>query len=175
MSSPADFQKHEKSQKICLKTLVKSSCILNANFNDFCLHFGSQNPSKKLSALQIFSTFSSRHVQDAPKTPQDASKTPPRRLQDPPRSLQDASKTPQDAARTPLDNPKTPPSCLKLPWNTPRILQNWKFWKSSNFLCFHPIFLHFSCFQASHGEEKGRPLWVSNLFVKMYLQHIEIT
>ena len=80
MSSPADFQKHEKSQKICLKTPVKASCIFNANFNDFCLHFRSQNPSKKVIALNLFSTFSPRHVQDAPKTPQDASKTPPRRL-----------------------------------------------------------------------------------------------
>ena len=43
MSSPADFQKHEKSQNICLKTPVKASCIFNANFNDFCLHFGFQN------------------------------------------------------------------------------------------------------------------------------------
>ena len=80
MSSPADFQKHEKSQKICLKTLRKASCIFKAKFNDSCLHVGSQNPSKKLSPLNLFSTFSLRHVQDAPKTPQDASKTPPRRL-----------------------------------------------------------------------------------------------
>ena len=76
MSSPADFQKHEKSQKICLKTPVKSSCIFNANFNDFCLHFGSQNPSKKQVPLDIFSTFSPRHVQDAPRRLQDTSKTP---------------------------------------------------------------------------------------------------
>ena len=80
MSSPADFQKHEKSQKICLKTPVKASCIFNANFNDFCLHFGSQNLSKKLSALDFFSLSFPKRVQDAPKTPQDASKTPPRRL-----------------------------------------------------------------------------------------------
>ena len=48
MSSPADFQKHEKSQKICLKTLRKASCIFNTNFNDFSFHFGSQNNSQKL-------------------------------------------------------------------------------------------------------------------------------
>ena len=87
MSSPADFQKHEKSQKICEKTLRKASYILNVNFNDFCLHFGSQNPSKKQSPLDIFSTFSPRHVQDAPKTPQDASKTPLRLSKKPPRRL----------------------------------------------------------------------------------------
>ena len=123
MSSPADFQKHEKSQKICLKTPVKSSCIFNANFNDFCLHVGSQNPSKKLSPLNLFSTFSPRHVQDAP------------------RRLQDTSKLPQVALKHPKKNTK-----LKVLKN-PRI-----------FFVFHPIFLYFSCFQASHGEETGRPL-----------------
>ena len=85
MSSPADFQKHEKSQKICLKTPVKSSCIFNANFNDFCLHFGSQNPSKKQSPLNFFSTSSPRHVQDAPRRLQDTSKMPLRPSKKPPR------------------------------------------------------------------------------------------
>ena len=130
MSSPADFQKHEKSQKICLKTPVKSSCIFNANFIDFCLHFGSQNPSKKLSPLNIFSTFSPRHVQDAPRRLQDTSGQP-----------KDTSKLPQVALKHPKNATK-----LKVLKN-PRILSG-----------FHPIFLHFSCFQASHGEEKGRPL-----------------
>ena len=85
MSSPADFQKNEKSPKICLKTPVKSSCIFNANFNDFCLHFGSQNPSQKWGALHIFSTFSPRHVQDAPRRFQDTSKMPLRPSKKPPR------------------------------------------------------------------------------------------
>ena len=76
MSSPADFQKHEKSQKICLKTPVKSSCIFNANFNDFCLHFGSQKSFQKVVPLDLFSTFSPRHVQDAPRRLQDTSKMP---------------------------------------------------------------------------------------------------
>ena len=92
MSSPADFQKHEKSQKICLKTPVTASCIFNANFNDFCFHFGSQNPSKKLTPLNIFSTFSPRRLQDAPRRLQDAPKTP----QEPPKSAQEPPKTPQD-------------------------------------------------------------------------------
>ena len=87
MSSPADFQKHEKSQKICLKTPVKASCIFNANFNDFCLHFGSQNPSKKQSPLDLFSTFSPRRVQDAPRRLQDTSKMPLRPSKKPPRRL----------------------------------------------------------------------------------------
>ena len=87
MSSPADFQKHEKSQNICLKTPVKASCIFNANFNDFCLHFGSQNPSKKSSPLSLFSTFSPRHVQDAPRRFQDTSKMPLRPSKKPPRRL----------------------------------------------------------------------------------------
>ena len=151
MSSPADFQKHEKSQKICLKTPVKSSCIFNANFNDFCLHFGSQNPSKKRVPLDIFSTFSPRRVQDAPKTPQDASKTPPR-------SLQDASKTPQDVAKSPLDSPKTPPSCLKLPWNTPKMLQNWRIWKILEFsLFFIRFFIIFHVFRLPMERKRADP------------------
>ena len=116
---------------------------------------------KIVGARSLFSIFSPRHVQDAPKMPQDASKTPPRHL--------------QDASKTPLDSPKTSPSCLKLPWNTPRMPQNWNIWKILEiFIVFHLIFHHFSFFQASHGEAKGRPFWVSNLFVKMYLQHIEM-
>ena len=87
MSSPADFQKHEKSPKTCLKTPVKSSCIFNANFNDFCFHFGSQNPSKKQVPLNLFSTFSPRHVQDAPRRLQDTSKMPLRPSKKPPRRL----------------------------------------------------------------------------------------
>ena len=87
MSSPVDFQKHEKSHKICLKTPGKASCIFNANFNDFCLHFGSQNLSKKLSPLNVFSTFSPRHVQDAPRRLQDTSKMPLRPSKKPPRRL----------------------------------------------------------------------------------------
>ena len=87
MSSPADFQEHEKSQKLCWKTPVKASCIFNAKFNDFCLHFGSQNPSKKSSPLSLFSTFSPRHVQDAPRRLQDTSKMPLRPSKKPPRRL----------------------------------------------------------------------------------------
>ena len=105
MSSPADFQKHEKSQNICLKTLVKASCIFNANFNDFCFHFGFQNPSKKQVPLDIFTTFS-----------QDMSKMSPRG----PRHLQDASKTLQDASKTVLRSPKTSPRRL---WTAQRRLQ----------------------------------------------------
>ena len=136
MSSPADFQKHEKSQKICLKTPVKSSCIFNANFNDFCLHFGSQNPSKKWGALAFFRHFS-----------QDTSKMPPRRPKTPPRHLQDASKTLQEASKTALRPPKTPPRRL---WTAQRRLQAAsscretpqeyykfeRFEKSLNFHCF---------------------------------------
>ena len=109
MSSPADFQKHEKSHKICLKTPIKASCIFNANFNDFCFLFGSQNPSKKSGSLSLFSTFS-----------QDTSKMPPRRPKTPPRHLQDASKTLQEASKTPLRLPKTPPRRL---WTAQRRLQ----------------------------------------------------
>ena len=80
MSSPADFQKHEKSQKNMFKNARKSKLVLNMIFKEFCFHFGFQNLSKKVIPLDFFSTFSLRHVQDAPKMPQDASKTPPRRL-----------------------------------------------------------------------------------------------
>ena len=110
MSSPADFQKHEKSPKICLKTPVKSSCIFNANFNDFCFCFGSQNPSQKWIALDLFfdifpktyprwSQDAPRRLQDSSKTPPGASKTAPRApksSEDAPKSLQDASKSPQE-------------------------------------------------------------------------------
>ena len=65
----------------------KSSCIFNANFNDFCLHFGFQKPSKKPIPLDIFSTFSPRHVQDAPRRLQDTSKMPLRPSKKPPRRL----------------------------------------------------------------------------------------
>ena len=109
------------------------------NFNDFCLHFGSQNLSKKLRPLNFFSIFSLRHVQDAPKTPQDASKT-----------LQEASKTP-------LRPPKAPPRCL---WTAQRRLQAASscpetlqecykiegFEKSVNFRCFSFDFSSFFMF-----------------------------
>ena len=153
MSSPADFRKHEKSQKICLKTPVKSSCIFNANFNDFCFHFGSQNPSKKLTPLNLFSTFFPKHVQDAPKTP--------------PRHLQDASKTLQEASKTPLRRPKTPPgrlwtaqrrlqaasSCLETPQEYHKIES---FEKSSNFLCFSSDFSTFFMLSGFPWRGKGQ-------------------
>ena len=141
MSSPADFQKHEKSQKICLKTPVKSSCIFNANFNDFCLHFGSQNPSKSGFPSTFFRHF-----------PQDTSKMPPRRPKMPPRHLQDAPKTLQEASKTALRPPKTSPRRL---WTAQRrlqvasdcsetlqrVLQDWKIWKNCEFLVIFVRFL----------------------------------
>ena len=121
-------------KKYVKKTLRKASCIFNANFNDFCLHFGSQNPSKKLSALAFFRHLSQdtskmpprrpktppRHLQDASKTFQEASKTPLRTLKTPPSHLQDASKTLQEASKTPLRPPKTSPRHL---WTAQRCLQ----------------------------------------------------
>ena len=127
------------------------------NFNDFCFHFGSQNPSKKQSPLDIFATISPRHVQDAPKTPQDASKTTPRRLEDPPRSLEDGSKTPKMPPRrlwTAQRRFQAASSCRETPQ------ENYKFErfeKSLNFSVFHPIFNNFSRFQASNGEERADP------------------
>ena len=149
MSSPADFQKHEKSQKICLKTPVKSSCIFNANFNDFCLHFGSRNPSKKRVPLNIFSTFSPRRVQDAP------------------RRLQDGSKTLQEASKTPLRPPKTSPrrlwtaqkrlqaasSCLETP---PKCYKIETCEKSLNFHCFSFKFSSFFMFSGFPWRGKGQ-------------------
>ena len=79
------------------------------NFNDFCLHFGSQNPSKKQVPLNIFRHF-----------PQDTSKMPPRRPKMPPRHLQDAPKTLQEASKTALRPPKTSPRRL---WTAQRRLQ----------------------------------------------------
>ena len=78
---------------------------------------------------------------------------PPRRLWTAQRRLQAASSCLE-----------TPPKCYKIE----------TFEKSLNIHCFSFNFSSFSCFQASHGEEKGRPLWVSNLFVKMHLQHFEM-
>ena len=133
MSSPADFQKHETSQNICLKTLRKASCFLNTNFNDFCLHFGPQNPSQKWGALHLFFDIFPKTRPRCPKTP--------------PRHLQDASKTLQEASKTALRPPKTPPRRL---WTAQRRLQAAsscretpqeyykfeRFEKSSDFLCF---------------------------------------
>ena len=117
-----------------------------------------KNPSKRWCPSTFFRHF-----------PQDTSKMPPRRPKMPPRHLQDASKTLQEASKTPLRRPKTPPGRL---WTAQRHLQAasscletpQEYHKSESFenprifFVFHPIFLHFSCFQASHGEEKGRPL-----------------
>ena len=128
MSSPADFQKHEKSPKICLKTPVKSSCIFNTKFYDFCFHFGSRNPSKKLTPLNIFSTFSSRNVQDAPKTS-------PRRLWTPQRRLQAAS------------------SCLEAPQKCYKVET---FEKSLNFHCFSSDFSSFFMFSGFPWRGKGQ-------------------
>ena len=111
----------------------------------------------------------------------------PRCPKTPPRHLQDASKTLQEASKTPLRPPKTSPRRL---WTAQRRLQAasscletipkcYKIETFENlnpwiFIVFHSMFHHFSCFQASYGEAKGRPLWVSNLFVKMHLQHFEM-
>ena len=132
MSSPADFQKHEKSQKICLKTPVKANCIFNSNFNDCCLHFGSQNLSKKSTPLNLFSTFSPRHVQDAPRRLQDTSKTPPRPPKTSPRRLWTAQRRLQPTSSC----PETPQECYKIE----------RFEKSVNFGDFRSIFHNFSGF-----------------------------
>ena len=76
-----------KITKNMFKNASKSKLHFNANFNDFCLHFGSQNPSKKVIPLNLFSTFSPRHVQDAPRRLQDTSKMPLRPSKKPPRRL----------------------------------------------------------------------------------------
>ena len=154
-----------KITKNMFKNTSKSKLHFNANFNDFCLHFGSQNPSKKQIPLNIFSTFSSRHV-----------KMPPRRPKTPPRHLQDASKALQEASKRCLRPPKTPPrrlwtaqrrlqAGLKQPKNATKLKDLKNPWI---FSVFHSI-PHFSCFQAFYGEEKGGPLWVSRLAVSMCL------
>ena len=129
----------------------------------FLMIFASTFALKTLPKSQSPSTFF-RHF------PQDMSKMPPRRPKTPPRHPQDASKTLQEASKTPLRLPKTPPRRL---WTAQRRLQAAsscletrqeyykfeRFEKSMNFQCFSSeIFNDFSCFQASHGEEKGRPL-----------------
>ena len=119
------------------------------NFNELCLHFGSQNPSKKMIPLDLFSTFS----QDTSKMPQDASKTPPRRFSGPPRSLQDASKTPQDAPRQPKDASKLPQVALKHP---PKCYKIETFEKSLNFHCVSSDFSSFFIFSGFPWRGKGQ-------------------
>ena len=132
MSSPADnnnssfdFQKHEKSQQICLKTPVKASCIFDANFNAFCLHFGSQNPSNKTESprhfFDIFPKTRPRCPQDAPRRLQDTSKTPLRPSKKPPRRCSDAPRRRQDASGQPKDTSKLPQVALKHPKNTTKL------------------------------------------------------
>ena len=56
------------------------------------------------------------------------------------------------------------------------MLQNWRIWKICEFLVlFIRFFLIFHVFRLPmvYGEEKGGPLWVSSLFVSMYLEHTE--
>ena len=66
--------------------------------------------------------------------------------------------TPQDASKTPLDSQKTSPSCLKLPWNTPRILQNWRIWKILEFsLFFIRFFLMFNAFRLPMERKRADP------------------
>ena len=116
-----------------LKMPGKASYILNTIFNDFCFHFGSQNPSKKQIPLDLFATFSLRHVQDAPKMQQDASKMPPRRLQDASKTPQDASKTPPRRLWTAQRRLQAASSCRETPQEYYKFE---RFEKSSNFHCF---------------------------------------
>ena len=125
MSSPADFQKLERSQKICSKTPVKASCILM----QILMIFASILALKTLPKNRFPSTFFRRFPQDMSRCPQDV----PRRL--------------QDTSKTPLRPPKTSPRRL---WTAQRRLQAAsscretpqeyykieRFEKSLNFHCF---------------------------------------
>ena len=132
---------------------VKSSCIFDANFNDFCLHFGSQKSFQKTSSPQpFFDIF--------PKTRPRCPKTPPRRLQD-------ASETLQEASKTPLRPPKTSPrrlwtaqrrlqgasSCFETP---PKSYKIETFEKSLNFHCFSSNFSSFFMFSGFPWRGKGQ-------------------
>ena len=143
--------KNRKKYDIVKKTLRKASCIFHANFNDFCLHFGSQNPSKKLSALAFFRYFS----QDTSKMPPRRPKTPPRHLQDASKALQEASKTCLRPPKTPLDSPKTPSSCPETPQECYKIEG---FEKSVNFLMFFiRFFLIFHVFRLPMERKRADP------------------
>ena len=54
MSSPADFQKHEKSQKTCSKTQGKANCFLNMSFNV-------AGWSRRIKQIDGISCFSNTH------------------------------------------------------------------------------------------------------------------
>ena len=86
MSSPADFQKLERSQKICSKTPVKASCILM----QILMIFASILALKTLPKNRFPSTFFRRFPQDMSRCPQDV-----------PRRLQDTSKTPLRPSKKP--------------------------------------------------------------------------
>ncbi len=105
MSSPADFQKLKRWQKIRFKTPVKSSCIFMRILMIFASILALKTLPKSGCPQSFFDIF--------PKTRPRCPKTPPRHLQD-------ASKTLQEASKTPLRPPKTSPRRL---WTAQRRLQ----------------------------------------------------
>ena len=129
----------------------KTNFFLNRNSNDFCFHFGFQNPSQKVMPLDLFSIFSPRHVQDAPRRVQDAlkplqdtSKTPLRPPKTPPRRLWTAQRRLQAASSC----PETPQECYKIEG----------FEKSVNFLVFFiRFFLIFHVFRLSMERKRTDP------------------
>ena len=83
-------------------------CFLYAIFDDFGLHFESQNGFNKWIPLDFFSIFSPRcdpaHVittKMRPKAPQERLKTRQERPKRAPRAAKSGPRAPQDAPRVP--------------------------------------------------------------------------